>query len=305
MHEDQLRYFLSAARCGSFSAAARESYVAQPTISRQIAALERELGTPLFIRQGRSLTLTPTGSYMVEMAQNYLDQCARLQAVCRQMAPDPEPLPVVRTGPWESFLLTEPLARFSEGGKRRFLCSSNSYTHLVARLRQPAPFLAFCPEQCAAAAAVPLTVTPVCRRPWLVAASVTSPFWSLPREKQGLLEGQTLILSNPPLDYMHPAAADSTGFELALLPGALRPARTVHGGVLHTQLAMAQAGYGVLIVPPWLPDYLLEGLRAEDCLTEPYAPTIVLAENPQLQHPHLPLLKKLCLEYFDSLGGQE
>ena len=79
MHEEQLRYFLSAARCGSFSAAARECYVAQPTVSRQIAALEQELGAPLFIRAGRHLTLTATGRYMVEMAQNYLDQCARLQ----------------------------------------------------------------------------------------------------------------------------------------------------------------------------------------------------------------------------------
>ena len=61
MHEDQLRYFLSAARCGSFSAAARECYVAQPTVSRQIAALEQELGAPLFLRAGRHLTLTATG----------------------------------------------------------------------------------------------------------------------------------------------------------------------------------------------------------------------------------------------------
>lgn len=305
MHEDQLRYFLSAARCGSFSAAARESYVAQPTISRRIAALERELGTPLFIRQGRSLTLTPTGSYMVEMAQNYLDQCARLQAVCRQLNPPQEELLAVRTGPWETHLLTEPLARFSAGGTRRFVCSSNSYSHLRSRLRVEQPFLALCTERCAALSSVPLRTTPVYRRPWLVAAGMNHPFWQLPAEKRGRLEGQNLILSNPTLDPVSENAPDSASFELEFYPKFLRPAQVLHGGILHTQLAMARAGYGVLILPPWLPDYLLEGLRAEDCLTEPYAPTIVLAENPQLQHPHLPLLKKLCLEHFEALGGLE
>ena len=305
MHEEQLRYFLSAARCGSFSAAARACYVAQPTVSRQVAALEQEIGTPLFVRTGRSLTLTPIGSYMMEMAQNYLDQCARLRSSCRQFGPVQEDLLTVRFSPWESYLLAEPLARFSEGGKRRYLSVSNSYTHLVPWLRWNQPFLAFCPEQCAAQAGIPLTVTPVYRKPWRVATSITSPFWQLPAEKRAMLEDQTVILSNPQLDQIAAVTPSAASFELDLFPPELRPQKVIHGGILFTQLAMARAGYGVLIVPPWLPEYLLQGLRVEDCLAVPYAHTIVMVENPDLRHPHLPLLKQLCLDHFRALGTLE
>lgn len=305
MHEEQLRYFMSAARSGSFSAAARECFVAQSTVSRQIAALEQEVGTPLFQRRGRSLTLTPAGSYMVEKAQNYLDQCARLRAGSRRLSPVPEEPLLVRCGPWESSLLAEPLARFSDSrGRRRVISYSNSYLHLLQHIKKPNPFLAFCTEQCAAHAPMPLQTTPLLKRPWLVAAPVTSPFWQLPAQQRAWLEGQTVILCNPRIDGMITADTEDLGpFEPDCLRRGLRQSGFVHGGILYTQLAMARAGYGVLILPPWLPDYLLQGLRTEDCLAVPYAPTIVMAWDERKPHPHLPVLKKICLDWFREAWG--
>jgi DNA-binding transcriptional LysR family regulator len=55
------RAFLATAETGSLSAAARVLGQAQPTLGRQVAALERALGVALFERVGRGLTLTPTG----------------------------------------------------------------------------------------------------------------------------------------------------------------------------------------------------------------------------------------------------
>src|SRR5918997_565655 len=57
----QLRYFLAAADRGSFSAAAEELLLAQPSLSEQIRRLEGELGVPLFVRAGRRLELTEAG----------------------------------------------------------------------------------------------------------------------------------------------------------------------------------------------------------------------------------------------------
>lgn len=68
----QIRYFLTVAEFGSFTAAAAALFVAQPALSRQIALLEEELGFPLFERLPRGVRLTPAGErYRVRM-QNCL-----------------------------------------------------------------------------------------------------------------------------------------------------------------------------------------------------------------------------------------
>lgn len=53
-----LRYFLTVAKEQSFTKAAEQLHITQPTLSRQLAALEEELGTVLFNRGGRNVTLT-------------------------------------------------------------------------------------------------------------------------------------------------------------------------------------------------------------------------------------------------------
>lgn len=63
---NRARAFLVTAEEGSLSAAARALGMTQPTLGRQVAALERELGTVLFERVGRGLVLTPGGSSLVE-----------------------------------------------------------------------------------------------------------------------------------------------------------------------------------------------------------------------------------------------
>lgn len=58
---NQARAFLVTAEQGSFSAAGRALGLTQPTLGRQVAALEESLGVTLFERVGRSLTLTEAG----------------------------------------------------------------------------------------------------------------------------------------------------------------------------------------------------------------------------------------------------
>lgn len=59
------RAFLATAEAGSLSAAARRLGLTQPTLSRQVAALETELGVTLFERVGKRLVLTQTGAALL------------------------------------------------------------------------------------------------------------------------------------------------------------------------------------------------------------------------------------------------
>ncbi len=68
----QLRYFAAAAKRESFSRAAEDCFVSQPSLSLQIANLEREVGTLLFTRQGRSVRLTDAGRTLAEFATRIL-----------------------------------------------------------------------------------------------------------------------------------------------------------------------------------------------------------------------------------------
>lgn len=63
---NQARSFLATAEEGSLSAAARALGQTQPTLSRQVAALEKNLGVTLFERVGRSLTLTQSGLELLD-----------------------------------------------------------------------------------------------------------------------------------------------------------------------------------------------------------------------------------------------
>jgi len=63
---NRARAFLVTAEEGSLSAAARSLGMAQPTLGRQVSALEEELGVSLFERRGRGLELTPSGLELLE-----------------------------------------------------------------------------------------------------------------------------------------------------------------------------------------------------------------------------------------------
>jgi LysR family hydrogen peroxide-inducible transcriptional activator len=72
MELHQLRYFCAVAETGSFSRAAEQSHVAQPSLSQQIIKLEEELGARLFDRLGRSVRLTELGKTFLPRARAVL-----------------------------------------------------------------------------------------------------------------------------------------------------------------------------------------------------------------------------------------
>lgn len=74
MELTNLSAFVAVADTGSFSLASENLFLTQPAISKRIAALETELGTHLFDRIGRKVTLTEAGLSLLSRARNILQQ---------------------------------------------------------------------------------------------------------------------------------------------------------------------------------------------------------------------------------------
>ncbi len=85
----QLRYFVRIVDLGSLSKAAADLYVAQPALSKQMAALEGELRTALLVRSPRGVTATEAGHTFYRQAQSVLRQMARIPDEVRSAEASP------------------------------------------------------------------------------------------------------------------------------------------------------------------------------------------------------------------------
>ena len=76
---EQLRAFATVAELGNFTRAAEQLHLAQPSLSRQIAALEHDLGAELFTRARAGSTLTPAGESLLPLARRMLADAASVR----------------------------------------------------------------------------------------------------------------------------------------------------------------------------------------------------------------------------------
>jgi DNA-binding transcriptional LysR family regulator len=75
-----LTYFLAVAETRNFTRAAENCFVAQSALSQQVARLETELGSPLFVRTSRSVRLTAAGELLLPLARQVLDAADHARA---------------------------------------------------------------------------------------------------------------------------------------------------------------------------------------------------------------------------------
>jgi DNA-binding transcriptional LysR family regulator len=130
------RAFLATAETGSLSAAARLTGQAQPTIGRQVAALERTLGIALFERVGRGLVLTPTGREVLEHVRAMGEAAGRVSRVAAGRSQAIEgPIRITASEVYAAHLLPPIIARVREAhpGITVEIIASNRPTDLLRR----------------------------------------------------------------------------------------------------------------------------------------------------------------------------
>ncbi|WP_298838416.1 LysR substrate-binding domain-containing protein [uncultured Roseobacter sp.] len=79
----QLQYFVAVADYNAFGTAAQALAVSQPSLSKQLAVMENELGAPLFERTSRRVTLTPLGRLLLNRARIILQEVREFRAVAQ------------------------------------------------------------------------------------------------------------------------------------------------------------------------------------------------------------------------------
>jgi DNA-binding transcriptional LysR family regulator len=85
MERRQLEYFVAVVEQGGFTHAARSLRVAQPSLSRAIQKLERDLGVTLFHRVGRNVVLSNAGEMLADRARLVLRDLDALRAAAQSI----------------------------------------------------------------------------------------------------------------------------------------------------------------------------------------------------------------------------
>src|ERR1700736_5801100 len=114
-----LRYFLAVIDCGSFSKAAKQLNVAQPTLSVGIGKLERLLGAPVFQRTSKRVQITDAGSRLAAHARRIESEFNLAETAVLDMRPTRElRLGVLSTFPIAHLADTIKIAKRSPSAER-------------------------------------------------------------------------------------------------------------------------------------------------------------------------------------------
>ncbi|GAB3256412.1 LysR family transcriptional regulator [Kineosporia babensis] len=113
METRQMRYFVAVAEELNFGRAAQRLAMAQPPLSRAIQQLERHLGTRLFERDKRAVSLTPAGTVLLHEVRTLLTGIEAAERRTRQAGTDPDRITLVAKAGIDRQRLADLLAAFT------------------------------------------------------------------------------------------------------------------------------------------------------------------------------------------------
>ncbi|WP_188192524.1 LysR family transcriptional regulator [Nonomuraea sp. SYSU D8015] len=247
MQLQQLAYFVAVAETRHFTQAAERMRVAQPSLSKQIKALETDLGAPLFSRARGNVTLTPAGEALLPLARRILADADTARQEVAQLAGLRRGR--VRLGATPSLcagLVADALARFhraypgiellvEEGGSRdlvRALARGQlDLSLIIMPLQSDDPSL----------------VTEEILRENLVVVTPSHEQHKRPFAEIEDLRGRPMVMFRRGYDLREAtlAACRQAGFE---------PRFAVQGGEMDAVLRFVEAGLGVAVVPSMVLD---------------------------------------------------
>jgi len=246
MNLEQLGAFAEVARLGNFTRAAENLHLAQPSLSRQIAALEHDLGAELFVRARGGSTLTVAGESLLPLARRMLADAESVRRELAELAGLQRG--VVRLGATPTLcisLVAEVFSAFhaahpgielhlSEHGSRRLLDELAGGELDLALITTSAP-----------ASAEPFTVAPLLVEELVVISSAAAP--PLPTRRRGAI-GLAEVASLPQIVFS--SSYDLRGTtDAAWAAAGLTPEVVLEGAEMDAVLRFVERGLGVAIVP--------------------------------------------------------
>ncbi len=236
MDKEKLIYFISAANHLSFTKAAADCYVVQGTISKQIAALEKELNVKLFVRKGQVLELTEAGRRLYSDSSDYLEQYNTIENNLKKLYLAFTDNLSLAVGTMEQPLVVDSLKRFHACCPNGFCCNTCADTVLEAKKIE------------------------IYKKPWLVCAAENSPFWQLSRQDRAMLKDQTVIsIFGDRYDTVFRYCAENP----------MKHKDFYFTNATISLWALVQSGIGVAILPPFMQEMMKTGVRFEDVLERP------------------------------------
>jgi DNA-binding transcriptional LysR family regulator len=297
----QLAYFVAVADVGSFTRAADSIGVAQPTLSRQLKALEEDLGAPLIDRGARGgPVLTAAGEAALPLARRMLADMAALRANVSEIVGLSSGR--VRVGATPSLcigILADVLRVFHEQYPRIRLelveSGSQPLVRALAHGDLDVALVIVPPEGIDPA----LHTTPLLRERLSVASPATGPHSAV----QGASARGSMSIKEL---ARRPLIVPREGYDLreatlrACAEAGVEPKLAVQGGEMDVVLRLVEAGTGVAVVP----DLVFAGrprLR-RSVLTPPLYRTVALARRADLLPTHAAAaFRRTLIAFLDDL----
>ncbi|MFB7327478.1 LysR family transcriptional regulator [Streptomyces sp. NPDC056190] len=294
MQFQQLRYFVAVAETRHFTRAADLVHVAQPSLSQQIKALERELGADLFLRARGNITLTDAGETLLPLARRILADADTARHEVQELVQLRRGR--VRLGATPSLctgLLPDVLRAFHDRYPGiRLLVEEGGSHDLVRELARGALDLALVVLPLPTPSPA-LTTVELLREDLVVVSSPEAPAPGGPgRRSAGIadLEGERLVMFRHGYDLreLTVAACRAEGFE---------PDLAVEGGEMDAVLGFVRAGLGVAVVPRMVATRAGHGLRVTPLARPGLHRTIALAHRSDVAPPRAAReLQRMLLE---------
>lgn len=273
----QLTYFVAVAELRHFTRAAESVHVAQPSLSKQIGALERELGTLLFSRARGNVTLTPAGETLLPLARRILADVDTARVQMHELVGLARGrLRLGATPSLSTVLLPEALRRFHDAYPGIELIVEETGSRDLVRLVAGGELdlaLIILPLHSRDPA---LVTAPILREPLIVAAPVDGP-----------VHAKSLRVSDL---ERHPLVMFRDGYDLrdatlaAFRQAGIEPRFAVEGGEMDAVLRFVEEGLGLAVVPTMVLERRprLRGIR----LVRPaLSRTIALAHRRDVEPP--------------------
>jgi len=288
----QLQYFVAVAETRHFTRAADLVHVAQPSLSQQIKALERELGADLFLRARGNITLTDAGEALLPLARRILADADTARHEVQELAQLRSGR--VRLGATPSLctgLLPDVLRAFHDRYPGiRLLIEEGGSHDLVRELARGALDLALVVLPLPTPSPA-LTTVELLREDLVVVSSPAAPRPGGGRTVRiSDLEGERLVMFRHGYDLreLTVAACRAEGFE---------PDFAVEGGEMDAVLGFVRAGLGVAVVPRMVATRAGRGLRVTPLSRPGLHRTIALAHRSDVAPPRAAReLQRMLLE---------